>query len=101
MGIERDQYSKARLLSRLTVSRNLDLWSRHSQPSTRKEAANQRPLGAEVKMSTLRFLLTAVLFGASQALAEMAPAPTEGPGPLARHFPCDAFVKNADGSWVP
>jgi len=36
---------------------------------------------------------------ASQAIAET--APSAGPGPLSKTFPCDAFVKNPDGSWTP
>jgi hypothetical protein len=37
---------------------------------------------------------------AFQAAAETAPPP-QGPGPLSATFPCDAFVKNPDGSWTP
>jgi len=39
-------------------------------------------------------------FAAFQAAAETAP-PTPGPAPLSKTFPCDAFVKNPDGSWTP
>lgn len=51
-------------------------------------------------MSYLRCFGTAALLVASQALAETDPAP-QGPGMLSKRFPCDAFVKNADGSWTP
>ena len=26
---------------------------------------------------------------------------SEGPGPLSKQFPCDAFAKQPDGSWAP
>src|SRR4051794_28399937 len=53
-------------------------------------------------MTDLRYLAMVVLFVASQAIAETAPAPTEGPGPLSKRIPCDAFVKKQDdGAWSP
>lgn len=53
------------------------------------------------RMSRLTCLVTAALLVASAALAESAPAPAEGPGPLAKRIPCDAFKRNDDGSWTP
>ena len=48
-----------------------------------------------------RCVTTVVLsLAAFQAAAETAP-PSQGPAPLSATFPCDAFVKNADGSWTP
>lgn len=35
-----------------------------------------------------------------QSAAQTAP-PAGGPAPLSAKFPCDAFVKNPDGSWTP
>ena len=52
-------------------------------------------------MRGLRYCLVVLLAVASQAAAETAPAPTEGAGPLSKTFPCDAFKKQADGSWIP
>jgi len=52
-------------------------------------------------MTNLRYFAAVVLFMASPAAAETAPAPTTGPAPLSKKFPCDAFNKKADGSWVP
>jgi hypothetical protein len=52
-------------------------------------------------MSNLRFLATAVFFLASQAFAETAPPPPQGPGPLTKRIPCDAFKKEDDGAWRP
>jgi hypothetical protein len=52
-------------------------------------------------MSGRWHVVIVALFVASQAAAETAPAPAEGPGPLAKRIPCDAFKKQADGSWVP
>jgi hypothetical protein len=49
-------------------------------------------------MSNIRYVAAFGLFVASQAVAETA-APTEGPAPLSRTFPCGAFVKNSDGIW--
>jgi hypothetical protein len=47
------------------------------------------------------YLTTIILsLAAFQAAAETAPPP-QGPGPLSATFPCDAFVKNPDGSWTP
>jgi len=52
-------------------------------------------------MREYRYLATLVLsLVAFQAAAETAP-PAQGPAPLSKGFPCDAFVKNADGSWTP
>jgi hypothetical protein len=49
----------------------------------------------------LGVLATVILsLAAIQAAAETAPPP-QGPGPLSASFPCDAFVKNSDGSWTP
>jgi hypothetical protein len=53
-------------------------------------------------MSDLRCFVTVVLLVASQSVAGTAPAPNEGPGPLSKRIPCDAFVKKGeDGSWTP
>jgi hypothetical protein len=52
-------------------------------------------------MSTLRFLAAALVFVMSEAVAQTQQAPNQGPGPLSKQFPCDAFVKKPDGSWVP
>jgi hypothetical protein len=52
-------------------------------------------------MRNVLYVVAAVSLLASQATAEMTPAPAEGPGPLSKSFPCDAFVKNSDGSWTP
>lgn len=47
------------------------------------------------------WMATIVLFFAAfQAAAETA-SPPQGPGPVSATFPCDAFVKNPDGSWTP
>jgi hypothetical protein len=52
-------------------------------------------------MREFRYLAIIVLSLASfQSAAETAP-PAEGPAPLSKTFPCDAFVKNPDGSWTP
>jgi hypothetical protein len=52
-------------------------------------------------MREYRYLATAILsLVAFQAAAETAP-PAQGPAPLSASFPCDAFVKNPDGSWTP
>ena len=52
-------------------------------------------------MHDYRYLAAVVLsLVAFQSAAETAP-PTEGPAPLSKTFPCDAFVKNPDGSWTP
>jgi hypothetical protein len=52
-------------------------------------------------MREYRYLATLVLpLMAFQAAAETAP-PAQGPAPLSKTFPCDAFVKNPDGSWTP
>jgi hypothetical protein len=56
---------------------------------------------ASTEMSDLRCFVTAVLLVASQSVAETAPAPAEGPGPLSKRIPCDAFKKQDDGSWTP
>jgi hypothetical protein len=52
-------------------------------------------------MRKLVYFVAVVSLVASQAAAETAPAPAEGPGPLSKRFPCDAFVKKPDGSWLP
>jgi hypothetical protein len=52
-------------------------------------------------MGDLRYFVTVALLVASQAIAETAPAPAQGPGPLSKRIPCDAFKKQDDGSWVP
>ena len=52
-------------------------------------------------MRSLWQVVIVALFAASQAVAETAAPPGEGPGPLAKRIPCDAFRKQADGSWVP
>ena len=52
-------------------------------------------------MTNLRYFAAIALFVASQAVAQTAPPSTEGPAPLSKIFPCDAFDKKADGSWVP
>ena len=52
-------------------------------------------------MSDLRCFVTVVLLVASQSVAATAQAPTEGPGPLSKRIPCDAFKKHDDGSWTP
>ena len=52
-------------------------------------------------MSDLRCFLTVVLLAAFQSVAATAPAPSEGPGPLSKRIPCDAFKKQDDGSWTP
>ena len=52
-------------------------------------------------MSCFRYVVILALFAASQAMAETAPAPAAGPGPLAKRIPCEAFKKQADGSWTP
>ena len=49
-------------------------------------------------MREFRYCLVVLLAVASQAAAETAPAPTGGAGPLSK---CDAFKKQADGSWIP
>lgn len=48
-----------------------------------------------------RYIVTVALFLATPAVAETTPSPIEGPGPLSKHFPCDAFKKEDDGSWRP
>jgi hypothetical protein len=50
---------------------------------------------------TVLYFVTIALLASSQAVAEMAAPPAEGPGPLSKQFPCEAFVKNPDGSWTP
>src|SRR4051812_33344885 len=53
-------------------------------------------------MTHFRYLAIVVSFVASQTVAQTAPAPTEGPGPLSKRIPCDAFVrKQDDGAWSP
>ena len=52
-------------------------------------------------MCDLRYCLVLLLITAPQAVAETAPAPAVGPGPLSKIFPCDAFERQADGSWLP
>jgi len=52
-------------------------------------------------MSNLWFLLAAMLFMSSEVIAQTASTSSEGPGPLLKQFPCDAFVKGPDGTWVP
>lgn len=52
-------------------------------------------------MSNLRCLAAAILLAASQAPAESTAPPAEGPAPLSKRFPCEAFVKNPEGAWVP
>ena len=54
-----------------------------------------------VQTTNLCYLATIAIFVTSQVLAETAPAPAQGPGPLAKRIPCDAFTKQADGSWRP
>lgn len=58
-------------------------------------------MGRWLDMSDLRYVVIAILFAASQAVAETAPAAAEGPGPLSKRIPCDAFKKQDDGSWSP
>src|SRR5204863_2204461 len=60
-----------------------------------------RPLEPNVQVTNLCYLAIVALFVTSQAIAETAPAPAQGPGPLAKRIPCDAFMKQADGSWRP
>src|SRR5207248_837934 len=50
-----------------------------------------------VQTTNLCYLATIAIFVTSQVLAETAPAPAQGPGPLAKRIPCDAFTKQADG----
>ena len=52
-------------------------------------------------MSHRGYFATVVLLAAAQAFAQTAPAFAQGPGPLTKRIPCDAFKKQADGSWVP
>jgi hypothetical protein len=52
-------------------------------------------------MHEYRYLAAvALLLVASQSTAETV-SPDQGPAPLSASFPCDAFVKNPDGSWTP
>lgn len=50
-------------------------------------------------MSSLWYATAAALLVVSQAVAET--APPQGPGPLAKRIPCDAFKKEDDGAWRP
>jgi len=52
-------------------------------------------------MSNLWFLLAAMLFMSSEVIAQTASTSSEGPGPLSKQFPCEAFAKKPDGSWAP
>lgn len=52
-------------------------------------------------MSGLWYVVIGAVFAVSQALAETAPPSAEGPGPLAKRIPCDAFKRQPDGAWVP
>jgi hypothetical protein len=55
----------------------------------------------EWAMREYRFMATVVLsFVTFQSAAQTDP-PAQGPEPLSARFPCDAFVKNPDGSWTP
>lgn len=54
-----------------------------------------------MRMSDLRYVTAVALLVASQAVAETASPPAEGPGPLTKRIPCDAFKKGPDGAWVP
>ena len=54
-----------------------------------------------MQVTNLCYLAIVALFVTSQAIAETAPAPAQGPGPLAKRISCDAFMKQADGSWRP
>lgn len=50
---------------------------------------------------TVLYFVTIALLASSQAVAETSAAPAQGPGPLSKQFPCEAFVKNPDDSWTP
>jgi len=52
-------------------------------------------------MRILQSVAMITVFAASQAVAETAPPSAEGPGPLTKRIPCDAFKKQPDGAWVP
>jgi hypothetical protein len=52
-------------------------------------------------MSNLRFLAMMALLVAFETLAGTTPAPAQGPGPLTKRIPCDAFKKEDNGAWRP
>jgi hypothetical protein len=52
-------------------------------------------------MRNLGYFAAIAVLVTSQAVAETAPAPAQGPAPLTRRIPCDAFRKQEDGAWVP
>jgi hypothetical protein len=53
-------------------------------------------------VSQVRYLATVALLAATYALAATAtPVLAQGPGPLTKRIPCDAFKKQDDGSWRP
>ena len=52
-------------------------------------------------MRNLRHVAAIAVLVTSQAVAETAPPSAQGPGPLTKRIPCDAFKKQENGSWVP
>jgi hypothetical protein len=52
-------------------------------------------------MSKPGYLATVALLAAFHVMAAAAAALAQGPGPLTKRIPCDAFKKQDDGSWRP
>jgi len=52
-------------------------------------------------MNRLRFAAALAPLVVVQSIAQTAPASAQGPAPLTKTIPCDAFKKEDDGSWRP